>query len=167
MRRSSPIAVLLLAACGGGGGGGDGTPPVTQSAAFTATTAPIAPSADGTDLIVALRSTASPAPALLQVDVELPPQLQLAQQQRLSAIAPLSVDGDFDGERFVVLCGDSTNPSADPLPIGDLFRLRVQPSQPRQPGTYTIALRGLRAATSAGADVPLAAQTIPVTVTVQ
>lgn len=156
----------MLAACGGGGGG-DGAPPVTPSAEFAAAAATIAPAAASGDLVVSLRSTSTSPPALLEVHVELPPELQLASQDRLTAIAPVSVDGDFHGDRFVVLCGDSTNPSAAPLPVADLFRLRLQPTEPRQPGTYTVTLQGLRAATSAGADVPLAATAFPVTVTVE
>jgi hypothetical protein len=156
--------MLSLAACGGGGGGGGQVVPVAPTR-LLASDLDLGPSVAQGDLVVRLTAAPDPAPVLLQVAIELPPQLTLPANDRLVAVAPLSdLDGDFTGGRFVVLCGDAKNQNAPPLAVGDLFRLRLQPSLPRQPGTYTVRLRQVRAASRAGEE--LATETEPVTATV-
>lgn len=151
-----------LAACGGGGGAAAVAPVQTEvrleASALTIT------GASG-ELLVSLAQDVRTAPALLQVAIELPPQLQLPVDDRLSAARPLTtLDGDVVDAAFVVMCGDASNSAAEALDAGPLFRLRLLPTQPRTPGTYQVQLREVRAATSDGEAV--AARSVPITVPV-
>lgn len=160
---------LCLAACGGGGGGG-GSPVLPGTATrLLATDLEFGPAVSQGDLVVRLSSVPEPAPVLLQIAIEIPPQLGLPSGgDRLLAARPLvDLDGDFVADRFVVMCGDARNPNALPLAVGDLFRLRLQPSLPRQPGTYTVRLHQLSAAGREGAAVAAATETISATVIVR
>lgn len=159
MPRSLVLLLSIgLAACGGGGGGGGGAPgePIATTARLDAASAELAPNATVTEIVVRLAGAPAAAPCLLELAVELPPALTLPPTERLAAIAPLAtLDGDFVGERFVVLCGDAVNRDATALAIGPLFRLRVSASTPRLVGTHSLQLRPLRAATRDGAEVPV------------
>ena len=173
MRSVTPILLTLsFVACGGGGGGGGGgeppTPPATPTAVIAATAVVMAPSQTIADLTVSLLQSPTSAPVLLEAHVDLPPQLTLPIASRLAAAVPLAnLDGDFVQDSFVILCGDNANPNAQQLPVGPLFHLRISPSEPRLPGTYTVTLHSLLAATSEGEAVPLASESIAVTVSIQ
>lgn len=164
-------AVTLLScltACGGGGGGGTVTPPSAAPTRLASSTIEIGPTATSAELAVQLVEAPPPGPALLQVAVELPPQITLPVDERLRAARPLTtLDGDFVDGRFVVVCGDAEQPAAAALTPGPLFRLRLQPSQPRQQGSYTVALRELRVASAAGGTVAAATEPVLVTVIVR
>ncbi|MEO6595678.1 MAG: hypothetical protein ABIP94_13070 [Planctomycetota bacterium] len=163
VRRPVLLAFLLVSACGGGGGGP--TPPIAAPARLAATDLDLGPATTSAELLVSLATTTVPAPVLLEVAVELPPALTMTANERLLAVAPVAtLDGDFVSGRFVVICGDAQNPVAQPLQPGPLFRLRLATAVPRQPGTYTILLRNLRAAASDGSAS--AAQTEPTSVKV-
>ncbi len=157
-----------LAACGGGGGGGGSAPgPAAGPAtAFSATAGVLAPAQAATSITFSMAPSTS-EPALLEGHVALPAQLRVSQQGALSTNAAVLLDGDFDGDDYVVLCGDTSNASAPPLPEGALFDLRIEPTEPRTPGTYEVTFTELRAATSAGAAVPIVATSFPVTVVVE
>ena len=166
------LLVLICSshACGGGGGGGGGdpAPPATPTASILAAPIEIGPAMSAAEITLSLAKRPEPAPVLLEAHIELPPELSLPAQDRLSPAAPLvTLDGNFVEDLFVVLCGDGTNQNAAPLPNGDLFRLRVTPTQPRTPGDYTITFRSMRAATSGGEAVPLESETLTVGVTVR
>lgn len=162
------LAALGLAACGGGGGGGDPVPPVAVNAIIQVAPLEIAAGSGAADLTVALTEGGSPAPALLEAHLELPPELRLPAQDRLlSASNTVMLDGNLVDGRFVVLCGDNKNVDALPLASGPLFSVRLEPTPPRRPGTYTVTVRNLRAASSGGDNVPLAADTLTVAVTIQ
>ncbi len=161
------VLTLSLSACGGGGGGGAAVPPVAAAARLLAEAIEIGPAVTVADVTVSLAKQPEAAPALLEAHIELPPELSLPNQDRLTAAAPLvTLDGNFVDERFVVICGDASNQNAVALPNGELFRLRVTPTLPRKPGSYTITLRNLRAATSDGSNVPLESETVSVSVTI-
>ncbi|MCU0866489.1 MAG: hypothetical protein MUC36_22115 [Planctomycetes bacterium] len=167
MKRAVVSIWLCVAACGGGGGGGAVLP--SAPTRLLATDLELGPTVNQGDVVVRLSSVPDPAPVLLQVAIEIPPQLSLpAGGERLLAAAPLvDLDGDFVDGRFVVMCGDARNANAVPLAVGDLFRLRLQPSLPRQPGTYTVRLRQVLAASRDGAAVAAETETISATVTVR
>jgi hypothetical protein len=108
----------------------------------------------------------------------LPPELSLPATERLAPATPVvTLDGDFTNSEltnsgftnseFTILCGDASNQDAQPLPVGPLFQIRLMPTSPRQPGTYIVTLKNVRAATSSGSDVPLALTTLTATVTIQ
>ena len=159
------IGVAGAAACGGSSGGT--VTPSAQPARLTAAAVEIPANAQTAPLLVSLAGEAQPGPALVEVAVELPPQLTLPADDRLQPARPLvTLDGDFVGNRFVVLCGDGENLAAAALADGPLFRLRLQATSPRQPGDYTVTLRNLRAATAAGDEVEAvgAALVVPVTI---
>lgn len=146
------MVLLLSAACGGGGGGA--VVPVTNNARLSAADLDVPSGASVVDLVVSLAAVPSPAPALLQVGITLPSALQVAPSNRLTQAQTMSdLDGDFVGEQFVVVCGDAHAAAAAPLQQGPLFHLRLTTTSPRQPGTYAIELRSLRAATAAGDQV--------------
>ena len=134
---------------------------------MTAAPLTIGAGASGANLTVSLTPAGDAEPALIEAHVELPEELRLAPNAPLSAVAPIPLDGDYTADRFVVLCGDSSNVVASPLPAGPLFRLRVEPATPRTPGTYTVTLHDLRGATSAGAAVSFEPSTLTVQVTVE
>lgn len=160
--------LMALTACGGGAGGGSVSPPTTAPTSLASSAIEIGPTAASAELAVQLVASPAPGTALLQVAVELPPQLTLPVDDRLIAARPLTtLDGDFVDGRFVVLCGDAETPGAAPLTPGPLFRLLLQPSQPRQPGTYTVTLRALRAASAAGDALAAATEPVAVRVTVR
>jgi hypothetical protein len=164
-RTLSCVALAVLAACGGGGGGGNPPPPVNAALALAAADAEIGTGATTTELLVRLVAAPTVAPCLLEAAFELPPQLTMPANDRLAAAVPLvDLDGELDGARFRVLCGDAHNANASPLAVGPLFRLRVQAASPRVPGTYTVALRQVRAATREGVEVPV--ETAPTLATV-
>jgi hypothetical protein len=166
-RSCSPFVLLLAAACGGGGGGTAVVQP-TAPARLAVDGATIAATANGADLLVRLAALPSPAPALLELAIELPRELTLPVDGRLAAAVSLAtLDGDFHGGRFVVLCGDAQNRDAAPLQVGPLFRLRLQPAAPRQPGTYSVRVSNRRAAGIGGEDLPIDAEAITVQVVVQ
>jgi hypothetical protein len=167
MKRAVLTIWLCVAACGGGGGGGAVLP--SAPTRLLATDLELGPTVNQGDVVVRLSSVPDPAPVLLQVAIEIPPQLALPSGgERLLAASPLvDLDGDFVGGRFVVMCGDARNANATPLAVGDLFRLRLQPSLPRQPGTYTVRLRQVLASSRDGAAVAAETDTISAVVTVR
>jgi len=163
-RRVLPL--LLLAACGGGGGGTPVLP--SEPTRLLASDLDLGPAVTQGDLLVRLSTVPEPAPVLLQVAIELPPQLTLPVSDRLLAARPLpTLDGDFVGGRFVVVCGDAQNENAAPLLTGDLFRLRLQPTSPRQPGTYTVRLQQVRAASRSGEEVAAEPSVVSATVVIR
>lgn len=160
------LVLLLLSACGGGGGG----PPVqpTEPTRLLASDLELGPTVTQGDLVVRLSTAPEPAPVLLQVAIELPPQLTLPTNERLLAARPLpTLEGDFRGGRFVVMCGDAANENAASLLPGDLFRLRLQPTLPRQPGIYTVRLQQVRAASRDGVEVAAEPTVVAATVIVR
>lgn len=165
LRSSSLLLLSVVAACGGGGGGGTTTPPATGPVRVGAAAIEVPANANTADVLVDVTVDSTPAPVLLELAVEVPNGLSLPATQRLAAVAPLvTLDGDFVNQRFVVLCGDAQNVSAAPLASGPLFRLRIAPSTPRVPGTYTLKLLPRRAASQDGQAV--AFDTTPTTVDV-
>jgi hypothetical protein len=157
--------VVLLAACGGGGGGG---PPVQPASPLRIAVddVEIGTAAGQVELTVQLIGRPTVAATLLEVAVELPAALSLPANNRLAAAAAISnLDGDFVGGRFVVLCGDAQNANAAALVEGPLFRLRVQPTSPRQPGSYPVRFVNLRGASRDGRD-DVATDSSPITATV-
>ncbi len=165
MPRRRVLPLLALAASCGGGGGSVVVTPAGPTASLAAADVEIGPAVAAADVTVRLASSPELAPSLLQVAVALPPQLVLPANDRLQAAVPLAtLDGGVVGDRFVVLCGDAHNPGAAPLALGPLFRLRLQPASPRQPGTYTVRFENVRAATRTGEAVPV--DPAPVTATV-
>lgn len=171
MTKTWCMLALFLTACGGGGGGGGGGPtpgPVGTSVRLTAAPVEIPVGATERELVVAIGEQAQLGAALLQVDVELPPQLSLPPKQRLRQIVPVAtLDGDFVGQSFRVLCGDAANVNPQLLQATELFALRLQPSAPRQPGTYTVRLTSVRAASADGARVESDPNPVEVTVVVR
>ncbi|HEX5051440.1 MAG TPA: hypothetical protein VFZ65_06680 [Planctomycetota bacterium] len=161
------LALLLVPACGGSSGGG-ATPPAAAPARLTAADLDLGPATTSADLVVGLATTTEPAPVLLQFAVELPSALSVAPTDRLQAAVPLAtLDGDFKDGRFVVLCGDGQNANASALQVGPLLRLRLVTATPRQPGTYTILLRDLRAATNDGGASAATTEPTSVQVTIR
>ena len=170
MLRGNVLAwlTLALAACGGGGGGGEPTVQPAAPLRLAVDDAEIGAGTDQGEILVRLVSIVdgrtglaeaerqqplvpSVAPTLLEVAVELPSALALPASDRLvPATAVANLDGDFVGSLFVVLCGDAQNDNAAALQPGALFRLRVQPALPRQPGTYTVRFVDLRGASRDG-----------------
>ena len=158
----------LAAACGGGGGGGAAPPPVGATLRLEVAAAEIGAGAASGELLVRLGDTGAPAASLLEVALVLPPQLALPAVERLRPAVPLAtLDGDGIGNRFVVLCGDAENADAASLVPGPLFWLRLVPSAPRQPGTFTVRLEGLRAATRTGETIATEPAPLDVAVTVR
>jgi hypothetical protein len=156
--------LLAFAACGGGGGGK--TPNLSGPTRLTASPVEIPAAASSVDVLVELAQASSPPPTLLQVAVEVPSGLALATVDRLQAATQLAtLDGDFVDDRFVVVCGDAQNAEGSPLPVGPLFRLRIAPASPRVPGTYTLQLKELLAASRDG-QTPIAVETTPASVDV-
>lgn len=156
-----------LVACGGGGGGAS-VPPVATTANVELQPVTIGAGQTVVDLTVSLAQRSEPGPALLQATLVLPPELSLPATERLAPATPMvTLDGDFTNNEFTVLCGDASNEEAQPLPVGPLFQMRLMPTSPRQPGTYIVTLKNVRAATSSGSDVPLALTTLTATVTIQ
>lgn len=156
VRRCVCLSTLALAACGGGGGGGVSPPPVSTASRLTAAPVQFAAGATSAELSVGMVAATTDAPALLQVEVELPAALTLPATDRLHAVATMpNLDGDWKQGRFVVLCGDASNQDAAPLASGTLFRLRLEPTLPRQVGTHVVRLRELRAATAGGHSSPV------------
>jgi hypothetical protein len=141
-------AFVLLAACGGGGGGNAG---LTTSTRLSSAGVEFSPTATAADLIVSLTDLASPAPVLLQVVIELPAALTVSQTSPLQAIqsTPTLHGAKVDGH-YVVVCGDAQNPEGVPLQEGELFRLRLVTTTPRQVGSHEIALSQLLLAQSDG-----------------
>lgn len=158
---------LILVACGGGGGSA-ATPAAAPSARLEAQPVEMGATMTVADITVALAQRPEPAPTLLEARVTLPPELTFPAQDRLVAATPLvTLEGNLVDNEFIIVCGDASNANATPLPNGSLFRLRVAPSTPRTPGTYTVTLRDLKVASSAGDSVPLAAEAITVAVTIR
>jgi hypothetical protein len=167
MSRRVPFSLLLLlcSACGGGGGGG--TPPSSNPARLAADDLDLGPQTQSAELVVRL-DDAPVLPTLLQVAIELPSALVLPSADRLIAAAPVvTLDGEMQDERFVVLCGDAQNPDASPMPRGPLFRLRLLTSTPRQPGTHAIRLHEVRAAAEDGTVIATDANPVTVNVTIR
>jgi hypothetical protein len=149
MRCAVQIAsLLLLSACGGGGGGG-GSPAATPTR-LAAAALDLGPATTETELAVQLAATPAP-PALLEVAIELPAGITIANGNALVAAqsAP-TLDGGMVAGRYVVVCGDAHNQTAAALQPGPLFRVRLQTTNPRRTGSYSITLRNLRAANSDG-----------------
>ena len=167
LRRSWCVVLMALPACGGGGGGGV-VVPVATLAKLAADNVEIGPAAATADVLVRLASAPTLGPCLLEVKIELPPQLTLPTNDRLLGAVPLPMlDGDFVEDRFVVVCGDASNPNAAPLAVGPLFRLRIAPTSPRQPGIWRVHLHDLRGATRDGVAVPVEASPTVVDVIVR
>jgi hypothetical protein len=168
------VRLLLLVACAlpascGGGGGGSATTPVAADARLAAESIEIGAGAAFADVTVTLASAPAEGTTLLQVDVVLPPQLTLPASERLQPARPLvTLDGDAVDGTFRVICGDASNgATAANLALGPLFRLRIAPALPRQPGTWRVDLRNLRASTRGGAAVPVDTNPTIVDVTVR
>tara|TARA_R110002072_G_scaffold100429_2_gene221106 strand:- start:38024 stop:38515 length:492 start_codon:yes stop_codon:yes gene_type:complete len=162
------LVTIGLVACGGGGGGGATVPPGASAANLQLQPVTILAGQTIADLTVSLERRSEPGPALLQGMLSLPPELSLPATERLAPATPMvTLDGNFVGSEFAVLCGDASNQVAEPLPEGDLFRLRLMPTPPRRPGSYTVTFHDVRAATSAGGNVPLAVTTLTATVVIQ
>jgi len=157
-----------LVACGGGGGGGVAAP-ITTTANVQLQPVVIGPGQTIGDLLVTLSDSPDSGLALLQGTLKLPPEIRLPASDRLSPSIPVvTLDGDFTGGGdFTVICGDATNQEAQPLPAGPLFEIRLLPSEPRQPGSYTVTLMNVRASTSAGDSVQLAQTTLTALVTIE
>ncbi|HEB53855.1 MAG TPA: hypothetical protein ENI87_11435 [bacterium] len=168
MRPIPPLTLCLLLAACGGGGGGNSAPSAGSSPSFEVAPATIAAGSDETELAFAVGSGFAATPVLLEAHFHLPPQLRVPVQDPLVASSSLvTLDGEARADGFLVVCGDAVNPEPSPLPIGELFRLRVQAGQPRQPGTYAITVDGLRASTANGDPVPLGSDSFTVNVTVE
>ncbi len=168
LRRPPALLLLVLAACGGGGGT-VATLPVADATRLAADSVEIAANATETDLVVQLAQLPSTAPSLLQVALELPPQLTLAAANRLQGLASVPTrDGDFVGDRFLIVCGDARNADAATLVAGPLFRVRIATTNPRTPGSYSLRLTDLRAASRDGnGQVPLTTTPVECTVVVR
>jgi hypothetical protein len=65
------------------------------------------------------------------------------------------------------MCGDAQNVSANALGLGPLFKVRLQPSSPRTPGTWQVKLHHLRASSRDGQSVPVDVDPAIVDVVVQ
>ena len=156
----------MLTSCGlcalsgcGGGGGGSGTPAQTTTRLAVADIE-FAAAATTADLTVSLAELPAPAPVLLQVAIELPTALVIAPGDSLQpAQAMPTLQGQATGNRFVVICGDDQTAAGQPLIGGQLFRLQLALTTPRQPGVHTVRVTELLAARSDGS--PAAATTTP------
>jgi len=141
-------ALLLLAACGGGGGGGA---TINTSTRLSGIDVEFGPTTTTADLVVSLTNLPSPAPVLLQVVIELPAALAIAPTDPLQAVQAIpTLRGARTGGRYIVVCGDDHNPEGVPLQNGDLFRLRLVTTTPRQVGTHAITLSQLLVAQNNG-----------------
>ena len=165
MLRCAPLpALLVLAACGGGGGA-TAVPPTAVPLHLAADDLDLGPATTAAELRVRLAGDAAAGAVLLEAKIELPPALSLAPNDRLTALTPLTtLDGDLGAGSFHVVCGDARNPAAAQLATGPLFAVRLVTSKPRQAGTYTLRITGLRAATKDGA--PVAVEPAPTVVSV-
>ncbi len=162
------VPLLLASACGGGGGASETPAPIGSETRLSADTLEIGAAVVSVDLLVQLIDTPAVAPTLLQVAVELPPQLTLPPNDRLQAAQALAtLDGDFVDGRFLVMCGDAQNAAGSTLGRGPLFRVRLQPASPRVPGTYTVRLHHLRASSRDGEALAVDANPAVVTVVVR
>jgi hypothetical protein len=171
MRSScSQLVCLVLVACGGGGGDSP-TPPVAANASLQVAPVELLASETSKDLVVSLSQAEGTAPALMQMDIELPPELTLPSSNRLTAATPLvTLEGNYannNNNTFAVLCGDASNRNAQALPNGALFRLRLVAASPRSTGSFIVTIKNVRAATSAGESVALANQTLTAAVTIR
>lgn len=164
MLRTLPIpALCLLTACGGGGGGGGG-PPASLPVRLTAAPLTLASGASAGQLELALASTTD-TPVLVQFALVLPSALAVAATDALAPAQPLpTLDGERKDDRYVVVCGDARNRSAEPLRSGPLCTVQLQATSPRRPGTYTVLVRDLLAARSDGSAAPV--ETAPLAVRV-
>lgn len=156
--------LLLVPACGGGGGGT--VVPATVPVRLTAAPLDLGPATSEVELVVQIDAATTESPVLLQLAIELPPALAFAASDRLLPSAnAATLDGELQGNRLVVLCGDAQNPVANVLAKGPLFRVRLVTATPRQVGTHEVRLIELRAAAADGSRLPTdAAPTIvPVT----
>jgi hypothetical protein len=166
MRSLALGAVLLAAACGGGGGGG-GSPPVSTAVRLSA-----APVALGTgtataqlDLVLAANAD---APTLVQFALVLPSAVAVAPNDALLPSQALpTLDGALKDGRYLVVCGDAQNRSAEPLRAGPLVGVRLVATSPRRPGTYTVLVQDLLAARSDGSPAVAATAPLAVRVTVE
>jgi hypothetical protein len=164
-------ALLPVAACGGGGGSAPASVPGATAARLAAAAVEIGPAANAHgELEVRLEAVPSDGPCLLELAVDLPPAVTVPATDRLAPATPAplpTLDGDFVGAAFHVLCGDAANAAAAPLAVGPLFRLRLVAATPRQPGTHRVRLRPLRAATAPGAAAPFDVAPLDVDVVVR
>lgn len=173
---TAPAALLgallgaLLAACGGGGGGGPA--PAGAGLRLQMAGAALPPGAAVAHLAVSLpelpQLPGGAVPALLEFDLSIdPPLAEVATAApALVAVQPRpTVDGDRGTAGFHVIYGDGENATAAPIAPGELLRIAVQPAIPRQAGTATAAITGLRAVDAAGR--PLAVSAVPVTAPVR
>jgi hypothetical protein len=169
MTRPLPSAALLtcvLSACGGGGGGGP-KPPANVEARLDAPSLDLGPATTAAELAVAL-AFGGAAPSLLEVAVELPPALVVAEGEPLLAAQPVhTLRGGSHDNHYRIVCGDAATRDGAPLAAGPLFRLRLATATPRQVGTFELVLRDLRAVASDGSAVAAATQPRVVTVTVR
>ncbi|MBL8754182.1 MAG: hypothetical protein JNK15_12850, partial [Planctomycetes bacterium] len=149
-------------------GGAAPPAPVGTETRLQAAPQTIGPAVTTVELVVDLASVPAAEPTLLQVAVELPPQLTFAASNRLLPARTLAtLDGDFVDARFVVMCGDAQNVPAAALGLGPLFKLRLQPTSPRVPGTWQVRLHHLRASTRDGQPVAVDPNPAVVDVVVQ
>jgi hypothetical protein len=165
IRRLSFSLLLLVPACGGGGGGT--VTPVGAPVRLQATALDLGPATSEAELVVRLADTTE-SPALMRLAVELPPALALAANDRLLPVALLpTLEGEAQGNRLLVLCGDARNPVAGSIPNGALFRVRLVAAVPRQVGTHQIKLVDLQASASDGSRLPVDGAPVLVPVTLR
>lgn len=165
MRRAAFFLGLLgpyvLAGCSGGGGGGGG---VATPARLMTTGVEFGPASTAADLVISLQDLPTPAPVLLQVTIDLPAAVAVASNAPLAAVqATPTLRGAMHAGGYRVVCGDDRNPAGQPLQNGELFRVRLVTTQPRQNGQFEIVLRDLKAALGDG--TPAAIDTNPITAT--
>lgn len=158
--------LLLTSSCGGGGGGSG--PAAGNPARLAATGLVLAPTATTGELSVSLADLPATAPVLVQITIELPPALTVAATDPLVAVQPVErLDGNRKGNVYRVVCGDDRNPQGTPLQNGELFRLRLVATTPRQIGDHVILLREPILALSDGAAADTDPNPVTVTATVR
>ncbi|MCR9247874.1 MAG: hypothetical protein NXI31_22830 [bacterium] len=153
-----------IAGCGGGGGGGGNVAPPARVASADLE---IASNTTVAELAVAVTDLPTPPPALMEVVIDLPPALTVAPTDPLTKVQAVpTLAGNRRGNQFVVICGDDQNPTAATLTNGELFRLRLVVTAPRQPGTHEITLRDAILARGDGSEAATesAPQIVSVTV---
>lgn len=162
----SATILLTFVACGGSGGGT--VAPATVPVRLQADALDLGATVHAADLVVRLASDTTETPVLVQASIELPSALALPPTDRLQAIAALpTLDGEALSGRFLVVCGDTQNVVAAPLPRGPLFRLRLVAATPRQHGTFEVRITELRAAAADGTRLPVEAAPTVVPVTLR
>ena len=172
------LIALLAVSCGGSGGGGavppppppPPPPPVATELNLAISDVVLASGANSGGLVVSLGDFAPELkPALLQFDLQItPPIVKISTTNPLTAIQALeTLDGDFPGDTFRVVCGYGESVQSQILPSGDLFRIELQTQIPRVVGAGTVTVSNLRVVDNDGNAVPLATNPVTATITVQ